>query len=73
MRTDTFQHWLDIAARAASDAENARLVAVAADLDDNEMFTRGVEDEFRTSMIAIAAAAFALDSFSRQLSNTHQQ
>lgn len=63
VRTDTFQHWLDIAARAAADAENARLVAVAADLDDNETFTRAVENEFRTSMVAIAAAAFALDAF----------
>jgi hypothetical protein len=63
VRTDTFQHWLDIAARAASDAEKARLTAVAAELDDNETFTRGIEDEFRTSMVAIAAAAFALDAF----------
>jgi len=63
VRTDTFQHWLDIAARAAADAENARLVAVAAELDDNETFTRAVENEFRTSMVSIAAAAFALDAF----------
>jgi hypothetical protein len=63
VRTDTFHHWLDIAERAAADAERARLVAVQADLGDHAAFTRGLEDEFRTSMVAVAAAAFAIDAF----------
>jgi hypothetical protein len=63
VRWDVFPHWLDISARAAADAEAARLRAVAADLADNETFNREVEDEFRTSLVAMTAAAAAVEAF----------
>lgn len=63
LRTDTFHHWLQIAAQASDDAEDARIAAVEAERDDDEVFNRALEREFRASMIAVAAAAFAIDAF----------
>jgi hypothetical protein len=63
VRTDIFGDWLRIAADAARDAEEARLIALDADAEDNHTFTDAFEREFRASMTAIAAAAFAIDSF----------
>lgn len=63
LRVYSFRHWLEIAEQASDEAVSARRAAVAAELDDNEAFNDAVEREFRGSMIAVAAAAFALDSF----------
>jgi hypothetical protein len=63
VRTDTFSHWLGIAAEAADAADAARIEAVAADREDNEAFSAALEREFRASLIAVAAAAFAIDAF----------
>jgi len=62
VRTDTFHHWLQIAAQASDDAADARNAAIEAG-DDDEVFNRALEREFRASMIAVAAAAFAVDAF----------
>lgn len=63
LRADTFHHWLQVAAQASDDAEAARTAAVNLERDDHETFNRGLEREFRTSMVAVAAAAFAIDAF----------
>src|SRR3972149_8917842 len=63
LRSDTFHHWLQIAAQASDDAEAARRIALEADRDDNETFNGALEREFRASMVAVAAAAFAIDAF----------
>lgn len=63
LRADTFHHWLKIAEEASSDAEAARRIAVDANADDDEAFNSGLEAEFQASMVAIAAAAFAIDAF----------
>lgn len=63
LRAYSFRHWLQIAEQASDHAEMARRNAVAADLDDSETFTNALEREFQASMIAVAAAAFAIDSF----------
>lgn len=63
LRADMFPHWLDIAERAAGDADAARVRAVATDLDDNEGFNSAIHDELRASLVAISAAAFAIDAF----------
>ena len=63
LRTDIFDHWLGIAERASADAEAARRIALDAGLDDNETFNDALEREFRASMVAVTASAFAIDSF----------
>lgn len=63
LRTDIFDHWLGIAEQASSEAEAARRVALEAGLDDNETFNDALEREFRASMVAIVASAFAIDAF----------
>lgn len=63
LRAYSFRSWLEIAEQASDDAESARRDAVAADLGDNVTFNAALEREFRGSMIAVAAAAFAIDSF----------
>lgn len=65
LRVDVFPEWLDVAERAAKDAETARAIAVKAseEEDANEAFSNAIGDEFRTSMVAVAGAAFAIDAF----------
>lgn len=62
LRLDVFPDWLDIAKRAAADAETARATAVEA-AEDDDAFNSAIGDEFRTSTVAVAAAAFAIDAF----------
>jgi cold shock CspA family protein len=62
VRVDTFEHWLAIADDAAKAAVNGRKVALDAGEDDAQ-FDRGLEAEFRASLTAIGAAAFAIDAF----------
>jgi hypothetical protein len=62
VRTDTWHHWLAVATDAAGAAATAHERAVAAG-DDNDAFGEALEQEFRASMTAVAAAAFALDAF----------
>jgi hypothetical protein len=62
VRVDTFEHWLAVAAEAAKAAADGREVALKAG-DDDAQFERGLESEFRASLTAIAAAAFAIDAF----------
>lgn len=63
VRADTFQHWLAIAELSSDQAELARTEALEADLKDDDGFGLPVSKEYRSSMIAIAAAAFAMDAF----------
>jgi hypothetical protein len=63
LRTDTFDHWLAIARTAGNDAAAARERGVEAPLDSNDEFSRALEQEYRASMIAIGASAFAVDAF----------
>ena len=63
LRTDIFDEWLRIAERAASDSEAARDDAVAAPLEEGEVFTTAVLREFEASMIAVVASSFAIDAF----------
>jgi hypothetical protein len=63
LRADTFHHWLQIAADARESAEAARVSAMEAERDDNATFNEALEREFRASLTAIAAAAFAIDAF----------
>ena len=62
LRTDTWQHWLAIASDGRALAEAGRVDGVAAGADD-AVFGAALEREFRGSLVAIAAAAFALDAF----------
>jgi hypothetical protein len=62
LRTDTFHHWLKISEEESKTAEAGRCVALKAGTDDGA-FDAGLESEFRASMTAIAAAAFAVDAF----------
>lgn len=41
LRTDTFHHWLEIAAEASANAETARTIAIEPRRDDNDAFTAG--------------------------------
>lgn len=63
VRTDTLHAWLHVSAQAADDAEGGRIIAAGAAEDDSVTFREGLEREFRASLIAIAAAAFAGDAF----------
>jgi hypothetical protein len=61
VRTDTFGHWLHVAQEARDRSKVARASGVDAEADED--FRVAIESEFRASLIAVAAAAFALDAF----------
>jgi hypothetical protein len=63
LRVDTFDHWLAIARRAGEEAATARERGVAAPLDANTEFAQALEQEFRATMVAVGASAFAVDAF----------
>jgi hypothetical protein len=63
LRTDTFQHWLQISEEAAESAKEPRRRALEIPRDDGEAFTAALEEEFRASVVAITAGAIAVDSF----------
>lgn len=63
LRTDTFHLWLRTASEATDRAQRARQAAIAAPLESDEEFAAALEDEFRTSMLAITASAIAVDAF----------
>lgn len=63
VRTDIFQHWLRIAQEASGEAEDAHASALESRGDDTEEFGKALGRDFRASLIAIAAAAFAIDAF----------
>jgi hypothetical protein len=63
LRTDTFDHWLAIARRARSEAIAARERGVAAPVEDNEEFSPALEQEFRSTLVAVGSSAFAVDAF----------
>ncbi len=46
LRTDTFHHWLEIAAEASANAETARTIAIEPGRDDNDTFTAGSSVSF---------------------------
>lgn len=63
LRADMFPYWLQMAEQSSLDAEGARREVLDAGADENEKFDDALEREFRASMIAVAASAFALDAF----------
>jgi hypothetical protein len=63
LRIDTFDHWLAIARRARDEATTARERGVAAPLDDDQEFGQALEQEYRATMVVVAASAFAVDAF----------
>jgi len=63
LRTDIFDHWLRIAEEASGQSEAARKAAIEAAPDDTETFSNALQREFEASMVAVAAAAFAIDAF----------
>ena len=46
LRTDTFHHWLEIAAEASAYAETGRTIAIEPGRDDNDTFTAGSNVSF---------------------------
>jgi hypothetical protein len=52
-----------IAARARDEATAACERGVAAPLENNEEFGPALEQEFRATMVAVGASAFAVDAF----------
>ena len=56
LQTDTFHHWLEIAAEASANAETARTIAIEPGRDDNDTFNLGLERDFRASMTAVYTA-----------------
>ena len=63
LRTDSFQHWLQIAGKAAEAAKGPRRRALEIPRDDGQAFNAALEEEFRASVVAITGAAIAIDSF----------
>jgi hypothetical protein len=63
LRIDTFDHWLAIARRACDEAISARERGVAAPVAGNVEFAPALEQEFRSTLVAVAASAFVVDAF----------
>jgi hypothetical protein len=63
LRNDIFHHWLRISEQEAERAQRARNVAEGATDRDGQEFNDALDDEFRASLLAVAAAAFAIDAF----------
>jgi hypothetical protein len=63
VRNDVFTHWLTVAEESADAADHARVEAAAAPREEDETFNAAVEREFRASMVAVAAAGFAVEAF----------
>jgi hypothetical protein len=72
VRLDTWNHWLYVA-RESRDKAEADLVNVleASERNDDNALGGALEEEFRHGMVAVSAAAFAIDSFYASVKERH--
>ncbi len=72
VRLDTWNHWLYVIREMLDKAGGAltRVFAASSSNDDNALGI-ALEEEFRYGMLAISAAAFALDAFYASVSERH--
>lgn len=64
IRIDTWNHWVIVAREAQVRTEEALTrVHAAHEANDNRLLGLALEEEFRNAMVAISAAAFAIDAF----------